>query len=198
MESIGQYFVYNSEPEQVRDTFIALDNQLKLIHEKGYSVDINSSSIVYENGFGFTRYYKDLTEEKRRKNIEDLAKLALGTYFSLPTGTFSDYTHLPIDYIRNNFEFMESNILKSSENDDYYREVLMNGNICYYNDYLKHLKMNNPQGKANQSSRVLSYSTPQGRAMANKDEAAFINIAFYPITITLFIIISYMIYILVK
>ena len=198
MENLGQYFVYNNDPEQARDVFISLDNQLKLIHEKGYTVDINSSSIIYENGFGFSKFYAGLTEETRRKNIEDLAKLAVGTYFSIPTGTFSDYTHLPNEYIRDNFDIMESNILKVNPNDDYYREVLVNGNISYYNDYLKQLKLSNPQGKANESSRVLSYSTPQGRAMANKDEAAFINLAFYPIIISLFIVISYMIYILVK
>lgn len=196
MENLGQYFTYNNEPEHIRDSFILLDNQLKIIHSKGYSVDINSSSIVYENGLGFTRFNPGLTEQQRRANIEDLAKLAIGTYFSLPTGTFSDYTHLPIDYIRENFDFFETSIQKSMPNDTYYREVLVDGKISYYNDYLSKLKTS-PQGKSNENSRVLNYSTPQGRAMSQKDESAFIDLAFYPILLTITIIISYMIYILI-
>ena len=198
METLEQYFSYNNQPEQIRDCFLLLDNQLKLIHERGYSVDINSSSIIYENGLGFARYYKGLTEEERRANIEDLAKLAVGTYFSIPTGTFSDYTHLPVDYIKNNFQGMESGILKALPNDHYYREVLVNGKSLYYNDQLKELRAK-PQGKQGSNSHVLSYSTPEGRAMSsNQDEAAFIDLAFYPIIATLTAIVSYAIYILVK
>jgi len=196
MENLGQYFTYNNEPEHIRQSFLLLDNQLKIIHSKGYSVDINSSSIIYENGLGFTRFNPGLTEQQRRTNIEDLAKLAIGTYFSLPTGTFSDYTHLPNDYIRENFDFFESSIPKGSSNDSYYRDVLVNGKISYYNDYLAQIKVT-PQGKSNENSRVLNYSTPQGRAMAQKDESAFIDLAFYPILLTITIIISYMIYILI-
>lgn len=198
METLSQYFSYTNDPEKARDIFLTLDNQLQIIHSKGYSVEINSSSIIYENGFSFSRINKGLTEEIKRGNIEDLAKLAIGTYFSIPTGTFSDYTHLPNDYIRENFDVIETSIQKSMPNDEYYREILVNGNIGYYNDYLRNLKTTTPQGKANESSRVLSYATPQGKAMSNNDEAAFINIVFYPLIMTLTVILGYMIYILVK
>ena len=194
MENLGQYFTYNNDPEHIRQTFISLDNQLKIIHSKGYSVDINSSSIIYENGLGFSRFNQGLTEEERKANIEDLAKLAIGTYFSIPTGTFSDYTHLPNDYLRENFDFFESSIPKVSSNDSYYREVLVDGKVMYYSDYLSKLKVT--PGKSNENARVLNYSTPQGRAMTQKDEAAFVDLAFYPILLTITIIISYIIYIL--
>ena len=134
METLGQYFSYNKNPEHIRDVFISLDKELQLIHERGYSVDINSSSIVFEGRLGFSRFNRGLTESERRANIEDLAKLAIGTYFSLPTGTFSDYTHLPNDYIKQNFDAFESSILKASENDNYYRSVLVDGEIGYYKD----------------------------------------------------------------
>ena len=163
MENLGQYFTYNNDPEHIRQTFISLDNQLKIIHSKGYSVDINSSSIIYENGLGFSRFNQGLTEEERKANIEDLAKLAIGTYFSIQTGTFSDYTHLPNDYLRENFDFFESSIPKVSSNDSYYREVLVDGKVMYYSDYLSKLKVT--PGKSNENARVLNYSTPQGRAM---------------------------------
>ena len=143
METLGQYFSYNKNPEHIRDVFISLDKELQLIHERGYSVDINSSSIVFEGRLGFSRFNRGLTESERRANIEDLAKLAIGTYFSLPTGTFSDYTHLPNDYIKQNFDAFESSILKASENDNYYRSVLVDGEIGYYNEYLQNMKKSN-------------------------------------------------------
>jgi len=199
METLNQFLNYNKDPEFIRDLFILLDNQLQLIHSKGYSVDINSSSIINENGdFGFSKIYRGTTHESIRNNIVDLAKLAVGTYFSLPTGTFVDYTHLPTEYIKDNFDVISDSILKAAPNDDYYKEVLVNGSIDYYNNYLMGLKQNNSQSKANSNNRILSYSTPQGRAMTNNDESAFISVAFYPIVISLFIILSYMIYILVK
>ena len=194
METLGQYFSYNKNPEHIRDVFISLDKQLQLIHERGYSVEISSSSIVYEGRLGFSRFNKGLTETERKANIEDLAKLALGTYFSLPTGTFSDYTHLPNDYVKQNFDAFESSILKASDNDNYYRSVLVDGKIGYYNDYLQNMKKSNPQGKNN--NRVLTYATPEGKAMAKREDAAFIDLAFYPILITLTLIIGYMVYIL--
>ena len=196
METLGQYFSYNKNPEHIRDVFISLDKELQLIHERGYSVDINSSSIVFEGRLGFSRFNRGLTESERRANIEDLAKLAIGTYFSLPTGTFSDYTHLPNDYIKQNFDAFESSILKASENDNYYRSVLVDGKIGYYNEYLQNMKKSNPQGKTN-NNRVLTYATPEGKAMAKRDDAAFIDLAFYPILITLTLIIGYMVYILI-
>lgn len=195
METLGQYFSYNKDPEKVRDVFLSLDNQLEIIHSKGYSVDISSSTIVNENGLGFTRFHKGLTEQERKTNIEDLAKLAIGTYFSLPTGTFSDYTHLPNEYVKENFDIIESSILKASDGDIYYRDILVNGKVGYYNRYLENLKKTQPQGKAN-NNRVLTYSTPEGKAMTIRDDAAFIDLVFYPVIITLTIIIGYMIYIL--
>lgn len=194
METLGQYFSYNKNPEHIRDVFISLDKQLQLIHERGYSVEISSSSIVYEGRLGFSRFNKGLTETERKANIEDLAKLAIGTYFSLPTGTFSDYTHLPNDYVKQNFDAFESSILKASDNDNYYRSVLVDGKIGYYNDYLQNMKKSSPQGKNN--NRVLTYATPEGKAMAKREDAAFIDLAFYPILITLTLIIGYMVYIL--
>lgn len=195
METLNQYFSYNNDIEKARDIFLSLDNQLKLIHNRGYSVEINSSSIVYENGFSFSKFNYGLSEEERLSNIQDLCKLAVGTYFSLPSGTFCDYTHLPNEYIYENFDVMESSILKATANDSYYREILVNNKCIYYNDYLKELSKNN-NGKGNTNGRVLSYYTPQGQAMTNKDEAAFIELAFYPIIVTLSIIMLYVVYIL--
>jgi hypothetical protein len=195
METLGQYFTYNHDIDKATDIFVQLDNQMKKLHEKGQYVEINSNTIGIDEDCSFFRISKGLTPELRQANIETLAKLSVGTYFSLPSGTFYDYSTFPTEKLKAYFDSIESNIPKLHPEDNYYREILINGNVLYYNEYLANLKKHS-QGKEN--SRVLTYSTPQGKAMANKDEAAFVNIVFYPIIISLFIILSYMIYILVK
>lgn len=196
METLGLYFSYNNDTDDTRNTFINLYQQLKKIHEDGFAVaDISAQSIVHDqDGFKFSRFDK-LDEDKKRDNIESLCKLAVGTYFSLPTGTFFDYSHFPTSYVKDNFEIMATSLPDS----DYYRDVLVNGHIWYYNDYLKEVSKKADQGKGNSNARVLGYSTPEGRAMTNKqDEAAFINIVFYPILVTLAVVLGYMVYILFK
>ena len=195
METLGKYFAYNTNPDKARELFVELDYKMKELHREGKYIDINASTIAVNETCEFLRTSKGLTKELQQQNIETLAKLAVGTYFSLPSGTFYDYSSFPTETLRTYFDSIESNIPTSHPEDTYYREVLMNGNMWYYNDYLNVLQKQSP-GKDN--SRVLSYSTPQGRAMTSKDEAAFINVAFYPIIVTLFIVIGYMIYILVK
>lgn len=195
MDTLGKYFTYNQDPEKARDIFIKLDSKMKSLHSEGKYIDINSNTIGISEDCDFLRTSKGLTPELRQANIESLAKLAVGTYFSLPSGTFYDYSNFPTENLRNYFDSIESNIPIAYPDDIYYREVLINGNMWYYNDYLDNLKKHS-QGKGN--NRVLSYSTPQGRAMSSKDESAFVNIAFYPIIISLFMVLSYMIYILVK
>ena len=195
METLERYFSYNNDPDIIRETFINLDQQLKIIHNRGYAAEISANSIVHDqNGFNFSRF-DNLDEDKKRANVESLCKLAIGTYFSLPTGAFFDYSRFPTSYVKDNFEIMATSLPDS----DYYRDVLVNGHIWYYNDYLKEASKKADQGKENSNARVLGYSTPEGRAMTNKqDEAAFINIAFYPILVTLAVVLGYMVYILFK
>ncbi|MBE6151519.1 MAG: hypothetical protein IJZ46_05300 [Bacilli bacterium] len=195
METLKEHFTYNLDPDQAREIFIKLDSRLKELHSEGKYADITSETIGFVEDYDFLRVYKGSNEELRKKNIESLAKLAVGTYFSLPSGTFYDYSCFPTENLRNYFDSIESNIPVVYPEDSYYREVLVNGNMWYYNDYLNTIKKQ-AQGKGN--NRVLTYSTPQGKAMTNKEEAAFVNLAFYPIIISLFVILSYMIYILVK
>lgn len=195
METLKEHFTYNLDPDQAREIFIKLDSRLKELHSQGKYADITSETIGFVEDYDFLRVYKGSNDDLRRSNIESLAKLAVGTYFSLPSGTFYDYSCFPTESLRNYFDSIESNIPVVYPEDSYYREVLVNGNMWYYNDYLNNIKKQS-QGKGN--NRVLTYSTPQGKAMANKDEAAFLNLAFYPIIISLFVILSYMIYILVK
>ena len=195
METLGKYFAYNTNPDKAREIFVELDYKMQELHSEGKYIDINSGTIGVDETCNFLRTSKGLTPELQKQNIETLAKLAVGTYFSLPSGTFYDYSTFPTETLRTYFDSIESNIPTSHPDDTYYREVLMNGNMWYYNDYIKALKK---QSAGKDNSRVLSYSTPQGRAMTNKEEAAFINVVFYPMIVTLFIIIGYMIYILVK
>jgi len=199
MENLHQFFSYNNDLEMAKAIFISLDEQLKTIHSQGYSVDVDARNITYANGFRFANRNNILTEELRRQNIEDLAKLTVGTYFSISNGGFIDYTHAPTSFFKDNYYILESSVLKENEDDNYYRRVLVDGdNGIYYHDYVLNLQQKDTSGKGNSSHLSKSYSTPQGRAFANKDEAAFVNLFFYPIIMAISAVIGYVIYVLIR
>lgn len=197
METLNEYFSYNFDVEVANQIFLKLDNKLKKLHSEGKYVNISADKILVSDDYEFIEISTGLTEEMRMGNIKTLAKLAAGTYFSLPSGTFYDYSQFPDENFKKYFDNIEPNIPLMHPDDSYYREVLINDNISYYNDYLDNLK-ERTQGQSNQNNRVLTYSTQIGKAMTNKEESAFIDIVFYPLVISLGIIMSYMIYILTK
>lgn len=218
METFAQRRSYNRNPEDIRTDLITLDDQMEIFHRNGYVVDVDSKSIQYDGDmFVYTHFRKGLSEEERRKNIEDLAKLAVGTYYSIPSGTFVDYTKAPTDYLRNNFDNlqMSSSILKASDNDCYYHDVIVEGkNYVYYNDYLVKLAEYNASHRSNTRVAVKSLGTLNG-ADSHKEahstgigipeselykdkQAAFIDIIFYPVLIGIGLLLTYVFSILIR
>ena len=129
METLGKYFAYNTNPDKAREIFVELDYKMKQLHSEGKYIDINASTIGVDEICNFLRTSKGLTPELQKQNIETLAKLAVGTYFSLPSGTFYDYSTFPTETLRTYFDSIETNIPTLHPDDTYYREVLMNGNM---------------------------------------------------------------------
>ncbi len=214
METLEQRFSYEKDPERIRDIFLELDHVMHSFHNKGYVVEVRPSKIVYSDDmFVFSSFSPELTEDGREKNITDLAKLAAGTYYSIPT-TFMDYTKVSNDYLREHYDplQMDSAILKATEGDSYYRDVIVEGkNNIYYNDYLVHLKEAQSRNRTNTKSVVKSLGTygkpntiKEDPAMGiPKDElsnrqAAFIDIVFYPIILAVFAIMAYAFMILIR
>lgn len=194
-ESLRQYFLYNKniEGQDLLDIFLDLDYKLSVVHNSGYIVDnLNSDNIVYEEGFNFSSssLRHIFTDEAKRKNIRDLAKLNIGAQISIQSG-FSDFTVIDTSVIVDNFDAVSSSLVTATQGDDYLKTVLLKGSDgIYYNDYLVNLrKENQAAGVGMSNSLVKVKSTEAGRAMALDDkDAAFVNVVFYPILIVLIII----------
>lgn len=194
-ESLRQYFLYNKniEGQDLLDIFLDLDYKLSVVHNSGYIVDnLNSDNIVYEEGFNFSSssLRNIFTDEAKRKNIRDLAKLNIGAQISIQSG-FSDFTVIDTSVIVDNFDAISSSLVTATQGDDYLKTVLLKGSDgIYYNDYLFNLrKENQAAGVGMSNSLVKVKSTEAGRAMALDDkDAAFVNVVFYPILIVLIII----------
>ncbi len=195
-ETLRQYFSYNRniEGNQILDIFLELDYKLSVIHNNGYVVgSLNSDNIVYENGFNFSTdsFRQMYSEEAKRQNISDLAKLNMGTQVSVASG-FSDFTVIDSKVLAENFETIAASLTPATSGDEYLRAVIVKGsNDMYYNDYLLALRKENEAGGAGKSQTMVKVkSTEAGRAMSMDDsDAAFINLAFYPIMIGLILLI---------
>ena len=218
METFAQRRSYNRNPEDIRTDLITLDDQMKIFHKDGYVVDVNPESIQFDGDmFVYTSFRKGFSEEERRKNIEDLAKLAVGTYYSIPSGTFVDYTNVSTEYLRKSFDSlqMSSSILKAADNDCYYHDVIVEGrNDVYYNDYLVKLAEYNASHRTNTRVVVKSLGTlsgadsheephPTGLGIPEyelyKDkQSAFIDIIFYPVLTGIGVLLTYVITILLR
>lgn len=214
MENLTNYISYQlKNPENIRDTFLSLDKQLEFFHKKGYAVEVRPNKIELSDGmYVFSNFRDGLTEEERRKEIVDLAKLAVGTYFSMPSGQFVDYTKVSTDYLKKNYEYlqMDSTILKATEGDNYYRDVIVDGRDgVYYNDYLVALRGTQSHNRTDTKAVVKSLGT-YGKPNTIKEEnigipkedlnkqAAFIDIVFYPIIFAILGMVGYTISVLLR
>ncbi|MBR4261894.1 MAG: hypothetical protein IKQ35_00835 [Bacilli bacterium] len=217
METLEQYLSYEKNPENIRTRFIEIDDVLETFHKKGYKVDVRPSKIVYSDGvFVFSNFYEGIDDAERRKEITDLAKLAVGTYYSLPSGQFIDYTKVSTEYLRQNYDAlqMDDSILKASDDDTYYHDVIVDGKDgVYYNNYLIALRESQSRNRTNTKTVVKSLGTlekpnstkeapevaiPKSVLDSNKKQAAFIDIVFYPILLAIFAMVGYAISVIIR
>ena len=184
-ETLRQYLTYNKDADVIENVFINLDRQLKYLHQNGYCVsELNSDTIVFEPGtyssnqnegtFMFASIAKSNNDNiDFAHNILDLSKLAIGAYISTENG-FCDYSKLSTDYIRKYFD----EIAVYLPNGEYFKDVVVDNNFDYYNDYLQK-SSGNSRNNSMQKAKVNAY----GKMYVPEDNAAFIQIVFYPVII---------------
>ena len=175
---------YNKDVTEIEQIFVSLDRQLKYLHKNGYCVnELNSDSILLEKNkfsshdnysvFMFASIGKIGDKERDvYDNILSLSKLAIGSFISPETG-FCDYSQLSTDYIRKYFEEISLFI----PNQNYFSNVIMKGDCTYYSDYIKKLSQENGKNNAIQKRKANEY----GKMYVPEDNAAFIQIVFYPV-----------------
>lgn len=182
-ESLRQYLSYNKDMEEINRIFINLDHQMKYLHQRGYCIgELNSDTIVLENErdnekvFSFSSIVRsnDPTSDYS-SNIMDLTKLAMGAFLSGENG-FCDYSQLSTDYIRKYF----GEIKPFLPNKDYFEDVIMSPFASsYYSDYVVNMDL----GRARSNSIQKTKATQYGKMYTNDEEAAFIQLIFYPVII---------------
>lgn len=184
-ETLRQYLTYNKDPNEVEGIFINLDKQLKYLHSNGYCVnELNSDSILLEQSkytssdnqsvFMFSSISRSNDIEKDySSNIIDLSKLAIGAYISTENG-FCDYSQLSTDYIKKYFGEISSYL----PNPDYFSDIIMRSELSYYSDFIKK-ESGNSKSNSIQKAKTNEY----GKMYAREDEAAFVQLVFYPVII---------------
>lgn len=184
-ETLRQYLTYNKDINLIENVFVNLDRQLKYLHQNGYYVsELNSDTIVFESDkyssnqnqgtFMFTSIAKSNNSNVDfTNNILDLSKLAIGAYISTENG-FCDYSRLSTDYIKKYFKEISIYL----PNSEYFSNVLIDNNFDYYNDYIQ-MSSGNSRSNSMQKTKVNEY----GKMYVSEDNAAFIQIVFYPVII---------------
>jgi len=184
-ETLRQYLTYNKDVNEINEIFINLDKQLKYLHQNGYCVnELNSDSILLEQSkysspdnqslFMFSSItiarngVKDYSD-----NVLALTKMAVGAYISSENG-FCDYSQLSTDYIKKYFTEISVYLPNSS----YFSKVIMDNDISYYSDYIQ-MTTGNSRSNAIQKRKATEY----GKMYIPEDNAAFIQIVFYPVII---------------
>lgn len=205
--TLKDFILKDSDNSKITEVIASLDRQLKYLHSKGYYVESMGFNDVVVNDyqdFGFTRISRmdknQNNESTIKGNIKSLVLLSLGSYAlsnSVNDGYVSNtewFDYNEIDkrdpsFVSNNYDFIRTTIPYGT---DYYDDVINNGNIYYFSDYIAQ-KSRESNGKGN--SRSLVYATAAGRALSEKNkESAFVKISFYPIIIGCFLMIGFVIY----
>ncbi|MGN1000607.1 MAG: hypothetical protein ACI4OG_01565 [Bacilli bacterium] len=207
--SLKNYLASEQDNSKMLEGINSLDRQLKYLHDNNYYVtSINSSDVVFsvsddKEYFGFSKIdkipkncnKKQIVEE----NIKSLVELSLGVYVYLAMGNgnyFYDYTEISKkypSYIKDNYLSIRSAIPYGAE---YYDLVILNREYSYFSDYIKMLNDESSRKRGNAVTKVKS--TPTGRALAERDDAAFVSAIFYPIVIICIVICIIMVYLLYK
>lgn len=186
-ETLRQYLTYNKDFNEIETIFLNLDKQLKYLHQSGYYVsNLNSDSILLEESklssvnnqsvfmFSSINKLKDRNKEIF-SNITDLSKLAIGAFISVENG-FCDYSMLSTDYIRKYF----NEIATYLPNSNYFENVIMNNDTSsYYSDYVMMKSSGSSKNNAIQKTKATEY----GKLYTPEDDAAFIELVFYPVII---------------
>ncbi|MBQ7136540.1 MAG: hypothetical protein IJO43_01010 [Bacilli bacterium] len=184
-ETLRQYLTYNRDVNEINEIFVNLDRQLKYLHQRGYCVsDLNSDSIVLEknknsspddqNIFMFSSITRTSNGVRDYSdNVVSLSKIAIGAFMSVENG-FCDYSQLSTDYIRKYF----GEISMYLPNSEYFSRVIQDDDISYYSDYIQ-MRTGNSRNNTIQKRKATEY----GKMYVPEEDAAFIQIVFYPVVI---------------
>lgn len=195
METLSQYFLYNNDYSNIKNIFVNLSRQLKIIHEHGMIIpNLNSESIVVDDDFSFsTMEGTDNFSLDQRKNMISFAKIILGTYLSLPNG-FKDFSNVNDEWFVNNINDICSSIADENFDSQYFKSIFLEGSNEYYSDYIDRKNQeeslsskSNIQGYkkvlANAASKLYQEQVFDEEDLSIDQKKASINSIFYPLLV---------------
>lgn len=199
--NLYQYLKSNRDYSEISSIYEAVSRDLKSIHERGEYVPILNSTYISSVDFSFFESEPTDNVDLMKNNNRILAKLILGTYFSL-TNEFLDFSNANWD------ENTIRNLCASITSDDfdalYFESVLCNDSDEYYCDFLDRKRQTEDLGSRSNTvafKKVLSTAASalyddqfENDVEVIEKKSAFVSVFYYPIIIGCSISIAYVIY----
>lgn len=199
--NLYQYFKSNGDYAGISSVYETVSRNLKSIHERGEYVPILNSTFISGTDFSFFETEPTDDPDLMINNNKCLARLILGTYFSL-TNEFLDFSNANWD--ENTTRDLCASITADGFDYSYFESVLCEGSNEYYCDFLD--KKRQTEALGNKSNVVAFKKVLSTAASALYDDqsvddteiiekkSAFISVFYYPIIIGCSIAIAYVIY----
>lgn len=194
-------YLLNCSEEELTTSLTKLDASIMALHHAGYYVvgfDANNIK-VYDGEFSLASFndkidYLDsgINTHGDKKDILEMCAIGICAY-----NKFSSFyiNKEFISYLISNFDTFAHNGKIPPEMIEYYRSVLVDGEIDYLNNYL--YKKQNTNASDNQvlgNTNRLTKSTAIGRAFSER-EAAYVNVLLLPAVVVLILVIIFTLFI---
>lgn len=187
--SLKDYLSATRDSSIIEPTMQDLSEQLQRIHNSTpeYRIDhMNISNIGYDSEqarFCFCSFkpMKD-KEQEVGEDKERFAKIFLGAFLSVETGSVSDYTVLSSKDIRENIEQIVSVLEYQGKPTDYFKQVFINRDLSeYYHEHKNRMELGEGRNKSGHAyQKSLPGISGETVTTENEKQAAFINAIFYP------------------
>ena len=185
--TLKEYLTCDNQDELTR-RLMKLDASIMALHKNGFYVvnfDVNNIQLYNEeltlSSFNNKIDYLNsgINPNGDKKDIVELCAVGICAY----NGFNTFYTNKEfLAYLFENLPIFKDNGRIPTDIYEYYKSVLMEGNIDYLNNYIFKKNNNLSSGNSQSSSNAykLTKSTAIGRAFAEKNESAYVSVLIIP------------------
>ncbi len=192
-------YLMNISKDELTERLKYLDKAIHELHDNGYFVVGDLADIEIINNEITLDSFKDKIDYLKsgfningdRKNILELCSIGICAYNKLSVlHTSKEF----IDYVIENVEmFLEHGDMPSIIQ-EYYIDIFNRGNVSYLNDFIAKNEVSKDGNSNNNHLGAYTKATSVGRALAEKENGAFVSILVLPALLTLLYISAVVIY----
>lgn len=184
----SEYFS-SLELDQILDSLVRFDKNLKRLHVNGYYMVEDFSNIKIDNPESLTFAYnnkvgkinQDIYYNCDKHDILELCIVGLCAYNDI---LYYNTSNEFIYYVMNNIDTFLNNIDIPDILKEYYQEVFINNNIIYLNDFLYKKRKDN-SGRSNARKYV---KTTNAGVFLTEQEKAYIYIFYIPVLVSIIVL----------